>query len=98
MRQSVWKKLAPTVLLAVALHAAPAFSARVAGTVVSGTVSSVEGLQIVVNGTTYTVQQTGSAVNQLQQVEPGEVVDLVLNGPAGASTTVVVAIHVHPAS
>ncbi|HTW75540.1 MAG TPA: hypothetical protein VMD56_11540 [Steroidobacteraceae bacterium] len=98
MRQSALGKLAVTMILAVALHVAPAFGAVATGVVVSGTVSSVSGLQIVVNGTTYNVQQTGSVVNQLEQVQPGEVVDLVLNGPAGASSTVVVAIHVRPAT
>lgn len=98
MRQSAFKRLVTGAVLAVVLHATPAFSARVAGIVISGTVTSVTGGQIVINGATYSVQQTGSVLTQLQQVEVGQMVDVVLNGPAGAATTQVVSIHVRPAS
>ena len=98
MTQSIFKRSTAFAALALALHVAPALSARVSGTVTSGTVTAINGYDITVNGQTYSVQTTGDALSQLQQVQPGQQVDLVLSGPPGATTTQVVAIHVHTAS
>jgi len=98
MKKSSLSSFAVAALLAVGLQALPAIGAVVVGNVVSGTVTGVSGYQITVSGQTYTVERTGNALSQLQQVQSGEQVDLVLNGPPGAASTEVVAIHVHTAS
>jgi len=82
--------------LAMMLHGALAFSGR-PPSMVSGSVTSVEGRQISVDGVSYYVQLQGAALQQLAQVHVGERVDLVLSGPPGAATTQVSAIRVHDA-
>lgn len=70
--------------LGMALHVAPALSAR-APNIVAGSVSSVQARSIVVNGVTYNVQIEGSALHQLGQLHVGDRVQLVLTGPKGAA-------------
>lgn len=96
MKQSAYRFIGVLGALGMALQAAPAFSSR-APVLVSGSVTSVDGRQIVVNGTSYEVQLQGGALQQLEQVHVGDKVDLVLTGPPGASSTQVSAIRVHHA-
>ena len=95
MKPSTFKQIALLAVLAASLHAAPGFATRIAADVVSGSVTSVAGGHIVIGSKSYNIQLTGPALNQMQQLHVGQVVDLVLNGPPGAAATQVVAIHVH---
>jgi len=97
MKQSAYRFIGGLATLAMALQAGPALSSR-APTLVSGSVTGVDGNQIVVNGRSYEVQVQGRALQQLEQVHVGDKVDLVLTGPPGAASTQVSAIRVHHAS
>jgi hypothetical protein len=97
MKKSTIRRTAALAVLALTAYAVPGFAAMVIQNVVSGTVTSVGSGQIVINGTTYNVQLQGPALQELQQVHAGEVVDVALSGPPGAAGTQVVAIHVHNA-
>jgi hypothetical protein len=66
-------------------------SAPVAGQV-TGTVSAVTASSITVNGTTYQLLAKSPALEQVSAVQPGEIVTLVLNGPANSASSRVVAI------
>jgi hypothetical protein len=60
---------------------------------VSGQVTSVNGsAAITINGQTYLISSSSPAYQQIQGVHIGDQIGLVLNGPAGASTTQVVGI------
>jgi len=60
---------------------------------VSGQVTSVNGsAAITINGRTYLISSASPAYQEIQGVHIGDQIGLVLNGPAGASTTQVVGI------
>ncbi|HTW75946.1 MAG TPA: hypothetical protein VMD56_13615 [Steroidobacteraceae bacterium] len=96
MKQSALKLIGVLGVLGLALQGAPAFSSR-APVLVSGSVTSINGGQIVVNGVSYDVQLQGQALHQLEQVRVGDKVDLVLSGRPGSGATQVSAIRVHHA-
>jgi hypothetical protein len=96
MKQRAYGLIGTLAALGMALYGAPAFSAR-PPSMVSGSVTSIEGRQIVVNGVAYDVQLQGTALHQLGQVRVGQRVDLVLSGPPGAAATQVTGISVHNA-
>ncbi|MGH9917634.1 MAG: hypothetical protein ACRD6W_01995, partial [Nitrososphaerales archaeon] len=83
--------------LGMVLQGAPAFSSR-APNLASGSVTSINGNQIVVNGASYNVQLQGPALHELEQVHVGDKVDLVLTGPPGAASTQVSGIRVRHTS
>jgi hypothetical protein len=89
--------LAATLLLmSVMLHGTLAVAARVAN-MLSGNVTGVSGNQIIVDGRTYSVRLSSPALRELQQIQVGQKVDLVLSGAPQAATTEVIGIHVHEA-
>jgi hypothetical protein len=96
MKQSASRLIGPLAAAALVLYGVPALSAR-PPVQVSGTVTSIEGRQIAIDGTRYDVQLQGGALQQLAQVHVGDKVDLVLSGPVGASSTQVSAIREHNA-
>jgi len=60
---------------------------------VSGQVTSVEGSTAVrINGTTYLIAPNSPAAQDIRSVSAGQTIGLVLNGPAGSSTSEVVHI------
>lgn len=83
-------------LVATTLPGTPALASR-AMPIVTGEVNAVSANHIVVDGKSYSVQLQGRALHQLQQVQSGQKVDLVLDGPPQAATTHVVDIHVRQA-
>jgi hypothetical protein len=84
MKQSGYKFTVALGVLGLALHIAPALSAR-PPTMVSGSVTSIQARSIVVNGVSYDVQLQGSALHQLGQLHVGDRVQLVLTGRKGAA-------------
>lgn len=92
MKYSILKSMTAAVTLV--LSSAPAWSVRPPDNMISGTVSAVSGNQIVVDGKSYSVKVDGGALRELQHVQVGQVVDLVLNGAPKASSSQVVALHV----
>jgi len=94
MKQLNFKVLAAVAVLALAIPGGDALATRVFDFTVSGTVTRVTSNQIVINGKTYYVPVQGPALRDLEQVHPGQVVDVILSGPPGAAGTQVVAIHV----
>jgi hypothetical protein len=96
MKQSAYKWIGALGALGMVFCGSSAFGSR-GPTMVSGSVSSIDGRQIIVNGTSYDVQLQGPALQQLEQVHVGDKVDLVLTGPPGAASTQVSAIRVHHA-
>jgi hypothetical protein len=83
------------MIVAMSSLALPAFSARLMQFKITGTVSAVSGNQIVVDGKSYSVKVDGPALRQLQRVQVGQTIDLVLNGSAASSASQVTAVHVH---
>jgi hypothetical protein len=94
-KQSISKVLAIGLVAGWSVFAAPAFSGRAPANVVTGTVSGVNGNQITVDGKSYSIKLDGAALRELQHVQVGQAVDLVLNGPPKAAASQVVGIHVH---
>lgn len=89
--------LAVTVAAAtLALGIAPgtALASRPVFTV-AGKVTAVasSGQTITVNGQAYSIKSHSPAANEVDGIDPGEYVQLVLNGPSGLRSTQVVAIH-----
>jgi len=95
MKHSIWKSMAAAVAATLILSSAPAWSARVPGNVVSGTVSAVSANQIMVDGKSYSINVQTPALRALQRVQVGQVVDLVLDGKPGTTSAQVIGIHVH---
>ncbi len=87
---------ATVLLMSVTLHGTLAVAARVSG-MLSGNVTGVSGNQIMVDGRNYSVRLNSPALRELQQIQVGQKVDLVLSGAPQASTTEVIGIHVHEA-
>jgi hypothetical protein len=94
MKHPVKKGMALVAVIAASWCAGPAFSARVLSNTVVGTVSGVSGNQIVVDGKSYSVKIDGPALRQLQRVQLGSQVDLMLNGSPQSAASQVVGIHV----
>jgi hypothetical protein len=69
---------------------------QLAGPVVTGTVTAIQGTDsITIGGQTYTVAPGSPAAQELGSLSPGEQVDAVLNGPASSSASQVVSVVVH---
>ena len=58
----------------------------------------MSGNQIVVDGKSYSVKVDGPALRELQKVQVGQVVEVVLDGKPGTSSAQVIGIHVHEGS
>lgn len=94
MKHSMMKAMAAAVAATLVLSSAPVWSSKVPDNMISGTVSAISGNQIVLNGKSYSVKADGAALRQLQSVQVGQVVDLVLNGAPQAVSSQVIAIHI----
>jgi hypothetical protein len=88
---------AALTVMAALLPQAPALASRVPPNMLSGSVTGVSGNQIIVDGKSYSVRTDSPALRQLQQLQVGQKVDLVLNGPPSSAASQVVAVSVHPA-
>jgi len=95
MKYSILKTITATGAITLILGSAPAWTGRVPDNMISGTVSAVSGNQIVVDGKSYSVKVDAPGLRELQQVQVGQVVELVFNGKPGSSNVQVIGIHVH---
>lgn len=68
---------------------------QLAGPIVTGTLTSVQGDSVTVNGQTYTVVPGSPAEEELSSLTTGQQVDVQLNGPASSPDTEVVNVVVH---
>jgi hypothetical protein len=80
---------------AVILAAGAAQANQLAGPVVTGTLTSVQGDSITVNGQTYTIAPGSPAAAELSSLSAGQRVDVQLNGPADSPDTEVTNVTVH---
>jgi len=89
--------LLPVVAAAgLVLAAGPALAARVQSVVVTGHVTAVSGADsVTIDGRTYQIAAGSPAVSTVAQVQPGELVDATLDGPAASASSQVVAIVPH---
>jgi hypothetical protein len=94
MKLSGSKFVTTAAAIALAACSSLAVASRVPPNMVSGTVSAVNGTQIVVNGQTYNVKVDGPAFRALQGVQVGQRVDLVLNGSPHTAASQVIGINV----
>jgi len=94
MKHPILKSIATAAAAAFVLSSTPAWSSKVPDNMISGTVSAVSGNQIVIDGKSYSVKVDGAALRQLQHVQVGQVVDVVLNGAPQAVSSQVIGIHV----
>lgn len=94
MKRLISKSMAAAAAVTLLLGSAAAWSVRPPDNMVSGTVSAVSGNQIVVDGKSYSIKVQGPALRELQRVQVGQLVDLVLNGAPQASSSQVISIHV----
>jgi hypothetical protein len=91
-------RIAPMLAAAVAavmLAAGAAQANQLAGPVVTGYLTSVQGDSITINGQTYTVAPGSPAADELSSLVAGQRVDVQLNGPASAPDTEVTNVTVH---
>jgi hypothetical protein len=85
-----------TAAMAAALLAAGATQAnQLAGPVVTGTLTSIQGDSITVDGQTYTIAPGSPAADELSSLTTGQRVDVQLNGPASSPDTEVTNVTVH---
>jgi hypothetical protein len=81
------------------LMVAPVSANRVIGVTVTGQITAVHGdSEIVVQGKTYRIKPGSPAYNVLKTLTPGQLVDLLLDGPPGNSASAVIAIAKHMGS
>jgi hypothetical protein len=95
------KKTWRTFLIAAALGATAmsAQASRVAGEIVSGTITSIDPpYRIAVDGHTYAILASGAAAESLGRLVRGQHVDLVLDGPKSSSTSHVISVVTHAGS
>lgn len=83
------------IMAAAVLTAGTAHANQLAGPVVTGYLTSVQGDSITVNGQTYTIAPGSPAADELSALSPGQRVDVQLNGPASAPDTEVTNVTVH---
>jgi len=74
------------------LGAASASAARVTNTTLTGQVTAVSGQSITINGRTYQVAPGSQAASAMQQVQPGENVDVRFDGPVNSPGTHIVTV------
>ncbi len=86
--------LAATMAAAL-LAAGTAQANQLAGPVVTGTLTSIQGDSITVNGQTYTIAPGSPAADELSSLTTGQRVDVQLNGPASSPDTEVTNVTVH---
>lgn len=78
------------------LAGGPALAARVVATMMTGQVTTVSGSQsVTINGQTYQIAPGSTAASTIAQVQPGQRVDVTLDGAAAAPGTHVIAISPH---
>ena len=94
MKHSVMKSITVAAAAALVLSSASAWSSKVPDNMISGKVDAISANQIVVDGKSYSVKVDGAALRQLQRVQVGQVVDIVLNGEPKAVSSQVIGIHV----
>lgn len=94
MKHSILKSMTAATALALILSSAPAWSVRPPDNMISGTVTAVSGNQIVIDGKSYSVKPDGPALRELQRVQVGQLVDVVMNGEPHAASSQVIAVHV----
>lgn len=95
MKHSILKSMTAATAVSLILSSASAWAGRVPDNMISGTVSAVSGNQIVVDGKNYSVKVDAPALRELQSVQVGQTVDIVLNGKPGSASSQVINIHVH---
>lgn len=91
-------RIIPALAVAMAaamLTASAAQANQLAGPVVTGYVTSIQGDSITVNGQTYTIAPGSPAADELSSLSPGQRVDVQLNGPASSPDTEVVNVASH---
>jgi hypothetical protein len=77
------------------LAAGTAHANQLAGPIVTGYLTSVQGDSITINGQTYTVAPGSPAADELSSLSPGQRVDVQLNGPAAEPGTEVINVALH---
>ena len=89
--------LVPAAAAGLLLAAAgPALAARVISTTVTGQVTAVSGGDsVTIDGRTYQVAAGSPAASAISQVQPGEQVDVTLDGPPTAAGSHVIGIAPH---
>jgi hypothetical protein len=85
-----------SAVMAVAMLATgPARANQLAGPVITGTLTSIQGDSITVDGQTYNIAPGSPAADELSSLSSGERVDVQLNGPADAPDTEVTNVTAH---
>ena len=95
-RLEIVSALAAAVAAAILFTGAAQASQPVAGQLITGYVTAVQGSDaIVINGQTYTVVPGSAAQQELSSLSPGQRVDAQLNGPASSPDSEVINVAVH---
>ena len=88
--------LVPAAAACLLLAAGPALAARVISIMVTGQVTAVSGgNSVTIDGRTYQVAAGSPAASAISQVQPGEQVDVTLDGPPTAAGSQVIGIAPH---
>ena len=83
------------VCASAALGGGIATASAIPGEVVTGTITAINGNMVNIQGQIYPIATDSAAYAAVQKFQPGQVVDLQLNGPAKSSTSQVINITLH---
>jgi hypothetical protein len=83
------------VCASVALGGGSALAAAVPGEVVTGPITAINGTMVNVQGHIYSIATGSAAYEAAAKLQPGQIVDVQLNGPANSSASQAVNITLH---
>ncbi len=83
------------VCASAALGAGIAVAAAVPGEVVTGPITAINGNMVNIQGHVYPIATRSAAYEVVSKFQPGQIVDVQLDGPAKSSTSQVINITLH---
>ncbi|HXI67500.1 MAG TPA: hypothetical protein VNH41_06150 [Steroidobacteraceae bacterium] len=78
-----------------ALGGGIAMAAAVPGEIVTGPITAINGNMVNIQGHIYTIAAASAAYEVVTKFQPGQIVDVQLNGPAKASSSQAINITLH---
>jgi hypothetical protein len=83
------------VCASAALGGSIAMAAAVPGEIVTGPITAINGNMVNIQGRIYTIAASSAAYEVVTKFQPGQIVDVQLNGPAKSSASQAINITLH---